>query len=389
VPSHNGFEWQCPRNEGELASTNPFTNGPGFVFPIGLFNRLDLAPVDGSNCGEYRIVFGNTTSRNLVIFEAVLPNPNPSCGLQACRPVAELWSSLSSPTTTASQARSALEQLYFTGLPGFEPVVHWSHYGAVGGQVRSNQFMSGSSQQLWNLKEFNVARLCSGAACRLEVVPVTVKTNPATQLFSDTTTDSRKAAFQSAFIDQVQSLAVNDINAFGMSVVDGFNSGQSHSQSFDSGLRSPTITNDYGQVFNPTGPFGTAIQQRLTQIGSTLTPREIVDRATTQSCGGCHSFSGFRPIGGGITWPPAAGFVHVSEFGQEQAGFGPGFPISDALKNVFLPHRRNVMQSFLAQPPLQCSSVVAAKKAGMMQAAAAPPPSTTTKMTLGGKRSTH
>jgi hypothetical protein len=391
VPSHNGFAWQCPRNEGELASTNPFQPGaPGFVFPIGLFNRLDLAPTNGANCGEYRIVYGNTISRNLIIFEAVLPNPNPSCGINACRPVAQLWANLSSSGVTAAQARASLEQLYFTGVSGFQPVVHWTHYGAVGGQIRSNQFMFGQNQTLWNLKEFKLARTCDAqGVCRLDAMPVTVKTNPATQLFSDNTDDPRKTEFQNHFLGQVPSLAQNTLTGFGMSIPDNFNSGQSQSQSFDGNITSPTLTNNYGQVFNPTGPFATAIQQRLTQMGSPLTPRDIVERATTQSCGGCHNFSSNRSLGGGLTWPSSAFFVHVQESGSEPGGWGPGFPISDALKNVFLPHRRTAMQSFLARAGT-CTTTKT--DGGTFQTAPTSSTMTATTIsaeTLGGTRSVH
>ncbi|MBS2019342.1 MAG: hypothetical protein JST00_41145 [Deltaproteobacteria bacterium] len=358
VPSFNGFPWQCPRNEGDLAQTNPFDSlGDAFVFPIGVFNRFDLAPANGANCGEYRIVFGNTRSRNLVIFEAVMPNPNPSCGIDACRPIAQFWANLSSSTLTAAQVKSRLEQLYFTGVAGFEPVVKVSHYGAAGGQIRSNQFMSGPNGQLWNLKEFKLAKTCNATtgACTLRVNPATVKTNPAPQLFSDAATDARKADFQTAFVGQVASLARSDINTFGMRLANTFNAGQSHSQSFDPGLTSPTITNDYAAVFNPSGAFAQKIQTRLTQIGSTLTPKQIVDRATTQSCGGCHQFTNGRSLGGGLTWPSSNGFVQVSETGSEAGGFGPAFPISPALKTVFLPHRRDVLTTFLKRPKVTCN----------------------------------
>jgi hypothetical protein len=45
---------------------------------VGLFNRFDLAPFDGSHCGEYRIVYAkhsgiaNSLARNMIIFEAAL-----------------------------------------------------------------------------------------------------------------------------------------------------------------------------------------------------------------------------------------------------------------------------------------------------------------------------
>src|SRR5437764_13973394 len=101
VPSFNGFPRRCPTPEGKLASVQ---NLSGQFFTIGLMNRFDQAPPDGANCGQYRMVFahkdGDTSASTLVrrhlIFEAVLPNPNPSLGLAACRPVAQFWADLSS-----------------------------------------------------------------------------------------------------------------------------------------------------------------------------------------------------------------------------------------------------------------------------------------------------
>jgi hypothetical protein len=83
-PKISHFAYQCPRAEGQQAQQNPFVSPSSDLSytPIGLFNRFDLAPADGSDCGEYRVVFArrsgftNSLQRNLVIFEAVLPNPN-------------------------------------------------------------------------------------------------------------------------------------------------------------------------------------------------------------------------------------------------------------------------------------------------------------------------
>ena len=89
-PSFNGFPRRCPSPEGRLATTEPFAAHD--YIPIGVTNRFDLAPADGSNCGQYRIVFAKTTvspgDKLHIIFEGVLPNPNPAAGIARCRPVA-------------------------------------------------------------------------------------------------------------------------------------------------------------------------------------------------------------------------------------------------------------------------------------------------------------
>ena len=92
TPALNGFPIQCPRNEGAEIDVDPFDPGAeSFYRPIALVNRMDLAPTDGANCGEFRVIFARSGgSRNLLIFEAVLPNPSPGCGLSGCRGVARL-----------------------------------------------------------------------------------------------------------------------------------------------------------------------------------------------------------------------------------------------------------------------------------------------------------
>ncbi len=40
-------------------------DSPDGMHPVGLFNRFDLAPADGANCGEYRIVYAKNSSSPL------------------------------------------------------------------------------------------------------------------------------------------------------------------------------------------------------------------------------------------------------------------------------------------------------------------------------------
>src|SRR4029078_5279118 len=85
--SLNGFPLECPRLEGQQ-----FDNLDNW-FPLSFVNRLDLAPSDGSNCGQQRIIFANNVfignGRMFMILEAQLPNPTPECGVDSCRPIAE------------------------------------------------------------------------------------------------------------------------------------------------------------------------------------------------------------------------------------------------------------------------------------------------------------
>lgn len=347
-PAINGFPIQCPRNEGSLALTNPFVDpllnlNLAFMKPVAVVNRFDLTPTDGSHCGEYRIIYAKRSGellpldRNLIILEFQLPNPNPSCGVAACLPVAEFWASLTSINDVNARA-DALESFYFDGLPGFPPVIHPTHLSEGAGQIRTNQFMPGLNQQVWQLREFKLARACDGpaGACRLFVKPTTVKENPFGALFNVGFSDPRTASFQSSFLPQVARLAPQDVNGITMLTPTSFNAGQSNSQGTE---------NEYAQHLSQGGAnnaFQVAINGQLASLGRTdLTAANIAERATTQSCGGCHELSSGDQLGG-LSWPAhaaAGAFVHVNESSQ----------LSVPLSQVFLPHREQVLLNYLGE----------------------------------------
>jgi hypothetical protein len=348
IANMNGFPYTCPRAEGNLATVNPFINAttnPNSFIAIGLFNRFDMAPANGANCGEYRIAFAkrsgvtNPRDRLLVIVEAVLPNPTPALGLEGCRPVANFWAGLTSDADVNSRG-DKLRSFYFSGLPGFMPVLHADNLGARAGntgQVRVNQFM----QPTWMLREYKLRRDCSSGACSVHFVPVTVKTNPGGILFNPASPHSLAPDFQNVvFPDQVPSLAINDINRFTLSIPDAFNSGQSDEES--------PMQNHYVNQFG-TGPSALRanIQNKLNMISSTLTPDNVVARAMALSCAGCHRLSNGADLGGGLRWPSSMGFTHVSEL-TDAGPDGPRHRISPALVNVFIPHRKAVLDAFLA-----------------------------------------
>jgi len=338
----NGFPYQCRLVEGNQAF-NAAAEIANYS-AIGLYNRFDLASPGGADCGEYRMVFGRPAGpgRAFIIFEAVLPNPTPSLGLEGCRPVASFWANLTGNNDAAARA-TALHDFYFTGLSGFLPVIHIDNYGNTGlsrptGQVRTNDIL----QFPWLLHEF---KLQIQSPTSVLFVPVTVNTNPFGDLFNAASTNSQAAAFQNTFFpSQVAALAVSDINLFNYDVPDNFNTGQSNSQV-------PGGLDDYAAHFNPASQFAANIQAQLTAIGSALTPANIVTRAEALSCAGCHQLSNGASLGGGLpNWPSSTGFVQSSEF-TENGPDGLRFVISDALTSVFLPHRAQVLQTFLNRLP--------------------------------------
>src|SRR5262249_24743497 len=242
----NDFTLACPLNDQILRDGEP----EDFV-PTALTNRFDLAPRNGAHCGEYRIAFARKDGvegqfdRDFIIFEGILPNPNPSCGIESCRPVVRFWENLTNFTANSAALGDEMVRFYFTGLPGFRPVIHPGHYGmsggtgynASGGQVRTNLFhavgnQQGTAGQRWRLEENHVVLACplKAAGCHLQFLPVTVKTNPFPDLFNFLSPESRAPAYQLDFPTRVAGLAVDDINLIGLPVDDTFNAGESNSQ---------------------------------------------------------------------------------------------------------------------------------------------------------------
>ena len=96
-----------------------------------------------------------------------------------------------------------------------------------------------------------------------------------------------------------------------------------------------------------TGPVGVWLDEQRTfvrvvvasgaalaiALGSPLTPANILDRATTQSCAGCHQLSNGKNVGG-FVWPSSLGFVHIDE----------NRVLSPALIGTFIPHRKQILE---------------------------------------------
>jgi len=332
----NGYGYMCRGAEGSQAFGGVTMAN---YFAVGAFLRFDLAEVPDT-CGEYRLIFAKDTAspgRNLVIFEAVLPNPRPDLGLEGCRPVANLMKALSAEPNNAVRS-NMLRDLFLNGIAPFQPVIHINHLGnnpGQRGQVRTNQFM----QANWLLREFKLLRNCSAGPCTLNFAPETDKTNPFGNLFNPASTHVQAPAFQGWFPSAVPGLAVNDINLFNYSPPNQFNNGESDAQD--------PMRNHYVNQFGGGGAFAVNIQNQLTAMGSPLTPQNVVARAMALSCAGCHQLSNGANLGGGLTMPPSLGFTHVDERFTAAGPNGPRFPQSTALLGTFLPHRASVLRAFL------------------------------------------
>ena len=349
----NGYPYFCRSEaEGTQATCNPFApNSECAYIPIGLFNRFDQAPEDGSHCGEHRIVYAkqsglsSTSDRNLLIFEAALMNPLPHLGAKGCKKIADIWANLT-PVASQSARAGALERFYFEGQGGVPPVVSIAHFGdnALGiGQIRTNQFSHTTTG--WSFREFKLLRTCSGSACSaMHFVPVTNKTNAFGPLFAPGSTLPAAVDFPAFFLTQVESLAsATSLPDISLQVPDVYNSAQS--QASGSTAYEMRYLDHFG------GDLQTNVQAALTTLGSSLTPEQIVLRAQSQSCAGCHRLNNSVYLGGDLTWTPSLGFTHVTERETEVVGGVVRYRLSDALINDLLPRRTQILQDFLSDTP--------------------------------------
>ena len=356
-PSFNGFPRFCPTPEAGLAAT-PYAYDEWFT--LGVMNRFDLAPADGSNCGQYRMVFAHREpdptliNRLHLIFEAVLPNPHPELGLQGCRPVAQFWSDLSSIDSMDVRAQR-LEKFFFEGLDGFAPVVDPPNYAEPGGIRSLQQHVTPPGQRFY---QFRLAKDCSSGDCTLRMIPDVVENQVFGPLADGRNTSSIARQFRTDFVSQVATLAVDDINLFSMEVPKrylvvesnptGDNSVQAIAASFDLGKTSPDGSD-----------FKNRIQTELTRIGSTLTPENIMQRAMFESCFGCHGLNGPGIALGDnvkIAFSPNFGSQFISEDHLDDGEGGPKsrFGVDPIIQTQFAPHRMQILQDFLRNgtPPV-------------------------------------
>lgn len=348
VPSFNGFPRRCPTPEGKLAGHE---NLVGEFYAIGIANRFDQAPADGSNCGQFRIVFAHRdaqtqsdfTIRRHLIFEPVLPNPNPSAGIAGCRAVAEFWAGLSS-IDSLDERRARLERFFFEGIDGFAPAIDPPNFAEPGG-IRS----FGQTESGVRFYQFRLAKPC-------RLVPDVLENSAFASLFDARNASEQAAALRAEFLRQLPDLTVNDVNLFSMKLPKEYLLVES----------APTVdltTFIYSSAIaaaDPTPPgkaFRSAMQAQLDAAGSKLTTDQIVVRAEELGCFGCHAFSGPINLGGGLRLESSNfGNQMISEdnFADGERGPKSRYGIDPIIEKQFAPHRLQIMEDFLryGTPPV-------------------------------------
>jgi hypothetical protein len=209
-----------------------------------------------------------------------------------------------------------------------------------------------------------------------------VKVNPYGELWNEdkangATPDARAQALQASLVDPtvVGSLANGHLTGIGYSVDPSLDAGQSFSQRPVS--ISETFVDGYNEQFHAATGSVSIFRNNLeaAAMGQGLTADQLINRAQTQSCGGCHNPSTFglrtegalgpvlTPAGTVTTvWPDGSNFSHVAphvtnppELANPAVfGSGQGHALSPALTDVFLTQRKNFFVSQLNMASCAC-----------------------------------
>jgi len=359
-PSFNGFPRRCPTPEGKLTSV---PNLAGQFFTLGLVNRFDQAPPDGSNCGQYRMVFAHKDSetaastfvRRHLIFEAVLPNPNPPLGLAGCRPVAKFWSDLSA-VDSMDERRARLDTFFFQGLPGFAPVVDAPNFAEPGGIRTLQQSADGVTNISVRFYQFRLAKQCGATGCALRFTPDILENQPFGLLFDGTNTSAQARALRGEFLRHVPTLAIEDLNLMSMKLPRDYLiaevevPGPQFVAFFEGAF-------DNGKATSDGIAFRANIQSELDRAGSRITPNNVIVRAEEMSCTGCHGFNGAVPFGGSVKLVIGfQGSQMISEdiLADGEAGPLTRYGVDPIIEKQFIPHRMQILTNFLlaGTPPV-------------------------------------
>jgi hypothetical protein len=320
----NAFQYRCPRLEEAEGTSDPFINevdaNPNAYSAIAFSNRFDLVNPPG-DCGEYRIVFARNSgrldplNRNLIIFEARVPNPRPADGLNGCRPILEFWHGLSDTSMSGADRGHLLHDFFLNGLPasGVGAIVDMAHYTFGAGQIRSNSFMLNDPDPRlpippfdWTLREFKTF-LNNGT---LTIVPDSVKTNPGNELFAAGSNDVRLGFLNQDIRAQIKNIlgatgakkGIDDVNSIGFQIlgegVNAFESDESNPLLGDIITAYVTI----GGTENPV--IQSDIKSAISTVGAHVTTLNVANRLRTQTCAGCHEYSNNdHGLGGKAIWP--------------------------------------------------------------------------------------
>lgn len=323
----NAYPYDCPRFEGSFVQ-----GGLDTVLaemrsyrPAGIINRLDLIKGNYDDCGEQRLIFNrsNPFGNNQpggqldIIFEARLPNPTPG-NPDGCRPLVDFWTQMMQEEDITKQADIA-HKLWFTGYKDFPPILSIEHFFKNTGQIRTNQNASNLINKAWTFREYTLKASCKKGLCNeLFAMPSPIKDTFFAPLFNghlphDITSEyaDRSARFQQEFLENINSLFTNNMADLAVSGSLEFTHSDGHilnsrNSRFDEVNESNYVFHfEEGQKMGPSefeSVLETSIAGKLDASGNQLSITQVLNRAKTQTCAGCHF-----PQGQGLTIEGALG----------------------------------------------------------------------------------
>ncbi|HYC93443.1 MAG TPA: hypothetical protein VEO54_29825 [Thermoanaerobaculia bacterium] len=302
------------------------------VRPIAIVNRFDLAPADYRHCGEYRLILTRRTdglARLHIAVEGVLPNPHPDQGKAGCAAIAAFWWDLAG-IGPASARGERLERFFFDG-----GVLERDHFARNAGRIRTSEIGAGRPR----FRQFELVRVCASThICIRELTRVPLDNTPDGALFDAGLAGDRGASFRREFLRQVASLSIRDANRYSMTIDRTFSASNVETFVPVFNYRLPFLRSQRTAAGRE---FRARIAEELRKTSTGLTPEDVIARAETQNCMGCHGKSG--PVGDGVVFPKA--FEQGEQIADESMAKSPR--LSPALEEVFVPYRIEVLREYL------------------------------------------
>lgn len=307
--------------------------------PIALVNRIDLRDPQGSHCGEYRIAYAGqrlgVSKMNFMLFEAVLPNPQPSLGEAGCKKVADFWAKLSE-LNNISEASEQLTSFFYQGVDGMNAAVSLDHFRGAenrSGQIRFNarhdRFRS------WTFMEFHAGISPEGL---LKFTQSTIDESPFLALAGSTNLPAAES-FQQAVLDGISQdgidLLAHNITTLAIDLPDQVNVGRQFAH----------VSIPKRMIDELSEEFADKIQKKLNSVGSPLKPEEIIARVQALSCAGCHNQK--ENLGGSIDFNTAPVLMEFLSTYVEQGENGERFKLKQILEEKLLPERTRLLELFL------------------------------------------
>ena len=250
--------------------------------------------------------------------------------------VAAFWWDLAG-IESASARRDRLERFFFDG-----GVLDRNNFERNAGRIRTSEIGAGRPR----FRQFELARVCASShLCIAELTPVPLDNMPNGALFNAGFGGDRGMAFRREFLSQVRSLSIRDVNRYSMTIDRMYSASDVEALVPIFNYRLPFLRSQQTAAGRE---FRAQIVEELKKTGSDLTPEEVIDRAETQNCVGCHGKSG--PVGDGIVFPKA--FEQGEQIADESLVRSPR--LSPALEQVFVPYRIEVLREYLRTASADC-----------------------------------